>query len=467
MIDTPALDAWIARQEAISLDEMLKSVSATNLCHRRPEFHQSIRPVKGSIVASPISGRYDPDPDYFFHWLRDSAVVIDTIAGLIDDGTLGDDGHTIIADFIAFSLRLDGLNGRRIADDPAYGRGVPPDAAQFLRPRAELTQIHGDRIRMEPRFNPDGSLDVLQWARPQLDGVALRVLVLSRYRRRYSGSAALERLIGEDLDFCIRHAGLDSFDIWEERKGGDYYTRLLQREVLLEAARAAEARGASADADRLADQAAGLSAQLDGHWSAERTCYRSMAGDEPASDRDVDIAVVLASIHAGPSDGAHSPADARMQASLATLADVFAEDYAINGARPNRAPAMGRYRGDVYVSGGAFYFSTLGAAEFCYRLAGHTRTAGLAATAENRRFLALAGLGNDRGIRPKPATDALIMLGDAFLDTVRTFTPQTGALSEQFDRTSGHQTSVRHLAWSYAAFLTAARARRQARAAMT
>ena len=30
---------------------------------------------------------------------------------------------------------------------------------------------------------------------------------------------------------------------------------------------------------------------------------------------------------------------------------------------------MGRYAGDVYYSGGAYYFSTLGAAEFCFRAA--------------------------------------------------------------------------------------------------
>jgi glucoamylase len=43
---------------------------------------------------------------------------------------------------------------------------------------------------------------------------------------------------------------------------------------------------------------------------------------------------------------------------------------------------------------------------------------------------------------------------------VRAFTPESGDLSEQFDQNNGAQTSVRHLAWSYAAFLTAVAARR-------
>ena len=43
---------------------------------------------------------------------------------------------------------------------------------------------------------------------------------------------------------------------------------------------------------------------------------------------------------------------------------------------------------------------------------------------------------------------------------MRAFTPESGDLSEQFDQTTGAQTSARHLAWSYAAFMTAIAARR-------
>jgi len=92
---------------------------------------------------------------------------------------------------------------------------------------------------------------------------------------------------------------------------------------------------------------------------------------------------------------------------------------------------MGRYAGDTYYSGGAYFFSTLGAAEFCFRAA--------------------AG-----------ASDAArwIERGDAFLATVQAFTPVNGELSEQFDQRTGAQTSAKHLAWSYAALISCAFARR-------
>ena len=96
---------------------------------------------------------------------------------------------------------------------------------------------------------------------------------------------------------------------------------------------------------------------------------------------------------------------------------------------------MGRYAGDVYYSGGAYYFSTLGAAEFCY----------LAACR----------------LAPQ-AAQSWLQRGDAFLETVRSFTPPEGDLSEQFDQTTGAQSSARHLTWSYAAFISATAARGRA-----
>ena len=52
--------------------------------------------------------------------------------------------------------------------------------------------------------------------------------------------------------------------------------------------------------------------------------------------------------------------------------------------------------------------------------------------------------------------------GDAFMRTMQAYTPSSGDLSEQFDRLTGVQTSAKHLAWSYAAFITAAASRRRA-----
>jgi len=71
------LDHWIERQYRHSAAALMRSVSPVGIVKVRPGFAQTIRPMRGSIVASPILGAYDPEPDYFFHWLRDSAIVVD------------------------------------------------------------------------------------------------------------------------------------------------------------------------------------------------------------------------------------------------------------------------------------------------------------------------------------------------------------------------------------------------------
>src|SRR5262249_58523337 len=136
--------------------------------------------------------------------------------------------------------------------------------------------------------------------------------------------------------------------------------------------------------------------------------------------KDPDISVLLAAIH-GADGPCHGAGDDRLQDTLAKLEALFDRAYAINRDRPpGMAPAMGRYEGDVYYSGGAYYFSTLGAAEFSF----------LAARAH------------------APASDARgkwIARADGFLETVRAFTPPSGDLSEQFDQRTGAQTSAKHL----------------------
>src|SRR3546814_1496915 len=101
-----------------------------------------------------------------------------------------------------------------------------------------------------------------------------------------------------------------------------------------------------------------------------------------------------------------------MQATLTRLENLFDTDYAINRGRPEgRGPALGRYHGDVYYSGGAYYFSTLGAAEFCYRAA----QVGIAA-------------------------HAWIARGDAYLETVRPYPRASGEL-----RAEGHTSELQSL----------------------
>jgi glucoamylase len=426
---------------------MLPSFSPVGIVKHRPGFGQTVRPVKGSVVASPVLAAYDPDPDYFFHWFRDSAVVIDALRLLRADGAVIEvTALEYFRGFVAFSLSLLDLDGRALVAAPAWRAGVQADFQKFVRTDADLGGVHGGLVSAEARVNPDGSLDISNWARPQHDGPPLRLLAVLRWVREFTFDAALaaevEKLLRADIAFTRGRWHIPSFDIWEEEKGHHYYTLRVAAEALEEGARWLVSRDPAGDREEArlcrAD-AATILQRLDGYWLADAGHYRSrVLEDGAASRKELDIAVIFAAIHGASDQAKHSVHDPRMQSTLSRLEALFNAEYEINHDRPaGRGIALGRYKGDVYYSGGAYYFSTLAAAEFCFR----------------------AAVGKQVG--PDEAR-TFIARGDGFLEMVRTYTPPSGDLSEQFDQKTGAQTSAKHLAWSYAAFISTVITRRDA-----
>jgi glucoamylase len=431
-----SLSAWIDRQRAHAARQMLRSISPVGIVKARPGFAQLIRAVAGAVVASPVPAAYDPDPDYFFHWYRDSAIVIDALRILYAGGEVGETALIRFGEFVRFSAGLASLDGRPLAASGQWRARVAPDFLQYLRADEELARLHGDAVAADTRVNADGTLDISNWARPQNDGPALRVLTMLRWMRDCPLDAKLRQqcaaLLSEDLLFVLSHAQRPCYDIWEEEQGLHYFALRVGAQALEEGAQWLASQGERARSETCLEQGRAMLRRLEDFWCAERGYYRSriLESGEPSA-KELDISVVLASLHAADTSPAHSVIDPRVHATLGALDALFEADYPINHARPPaRGPALGRYRGDRYYSGGAYYFSTLGAAELCYRAARGGAEAG--------HWLAR---------------------GDRYLETVRAFTPESGDMSEQFDQRTGEQTSAKHLAWSYAAFISCAAAR--------
>ncbi len=448
---TESLEQWLGREYRHAAVAMLRSVSACDIVKERPGFGQTVRPVAGSIVASPVSGDWQPDPDYFFHWFRDSAIVIDAVRLLYEAGHLGAEALTHFADFVRFSLSLNELDGQVLGAAPQWRRNVAPAFEQYLR-GDDLSAVSGDAVYADTRVNPDGTLDISRWARPQHDGPPLRALAVLRWLRTLHTGRALmpelvsatafadaERLLRMDLAFTAAHWREPSHDIWEEELGVHYYTLRVAAAALSQGAEWLRAAGEASHATALRGEAHTIRETLDGFWLEGAGYYRSrLLSPGAASTKLLDIAVILSAVHAGDGEERHSVRDARMHATLDALERLFDGLYPINRERPReRRPAMGRYEGDVYFSGGAYYFATLGAAELCF-LAAAARVPG----------------GEERA--------AWIVRGDGFLATVRAFTPASGDLSEQFDQRTGEQTSAKQLAWSYAGFISCVTARHAA-----
>ncbi|HLK70665.1 MAG TPA: glycoside hydrolase family 15 protein [Steroidobacteraceae bacterium] len=430
-----ALTAWLEREYPIALSGMMASISPVGIVKYRPGFGQRIVPKRGAIVASPVLGNYDPDPDYFYHWFRDAALIMDALRLAFLSGSTGSVALDRLADFVQFSLALRELDGRQLLEASGWREQVLADHQKFLRDDAELARAHGSAVWGDTRVNADGSLDISRWARPQHDGPALRALTLMRWTRAATLSGALaeslETLLRLDLAYVHRYAPEPCYDIWEEDLGLHYYPMRVSAAALAQGAEWLESQPACTARDRdlaraCQEKARALITLLNDFWLPEQGYYRSRRlPGSVRSPKELDVSVILAAIHAGESQGPHSPHDPRQQETLDRLCALFSAAYPINRAAPGIGPAMGRYADDRYYSGGAWYLATLGAAEFCYLAADRAR-------------------------------------GDAFLETVRRFTPKSGELSEQFDQRSGAQTSAKQLAWSYAALISCAEARRSA-----
>jgi glucoamylase len=431
------LDCWIARQYRHSASALMRSVSPTGIVKTRPGFAQTISPLKGSIVASPVLGAYDPEPDYFFHWFRDAAVVIEALLVLYRESA----DRAILAhfaDFTRFSLSLQDLDGRHLAA-AAWRDAVAQDFKQFLRCEDDLSAARGEALLGETRVNADGTLDISKWPRPQNDGPPMLALCLLHWQSaaEFDGdlAATVEALLRAELRYTQRHWREPCFDIWEEEKGLHYYSLRAAATALAAGAEWLEGRQEFAEAQLYRSDAAAILELLDSYWRPDLQFLKSRVLEAKApSTKELDMSVIFAAIHAGTLGPTHSVRDPRMHATLARLESLFDAEYAINRGRGlNRGPAMGRYAGDVYYSGGAYYFSTLAAAEFCFRAAPGSQN-----------------------------KEDLVARGNAFLETVRAYTPPSGDLSEQFDQHTGVQRSAQQLAWSYAAFITCIEARRQA-----
>jgi glucoamylase len=463
------LDDWTNKQAQFASAAILRAISATQIIKERPGFGQRLIPHLGSVLASPVPASYDPDPDYFFHWFRDSSLVIDALRVAFGQG-LVDEKKALekLREFVDFTRGLQNLNGQKFLQQHDYESSTQPTFLQYLRPKEEIARISNNSIFAETRVNPDGTFDVTRWPRPQMDGPALLILTLLRW---LEDSPALdttlhnniEKLLIDNLDFTSRYMQEMSFDIWEEEKGFHYYTQLVQREALEKGADWLALQGDSIRANIYRRNRDDLTIQLAAYWDAPLGYLRSRLNVAQGNDdKSLDIAVVFAVIHTARFSGAHSVLDLKVQATITALEELFEAEYLINQRRPDdHGPALGRYKNDAYYSGGAYFFSTLAAAEFYFRLAIALQKGGiLRIMPENARFCQRLGVTKETSL--KAQIDAARARGDAILRMVQTYTLENGDLSEQFDQKTGAQTSAKHLTWSYGAFITAYAQRHQA-----
>ncbi|SON55936.1 Glucoamylase amyD [Hartmannibacter diazotrophicus] len=440
--DSLPLGDWIAVQERRCAGYLTRSLSRTDLVHERPEFGQQVSPLPGTVLASPVSAHWDPEPDYFYHWTRDAAIVMEEVSHLGFTGTEADafDFRSAFDDYVAFSLGTTRIDGNAFVPNPIRP-STREDCLKFVRPDEELARLDAFNLPGEPRFNPDGTPDLQRWARPQYDGPALRALTLARHaglllERGEPIATDLLAILQGDLEFTIRHAGKPCIGPWEEDNEHTLhsFTLICQIGALEHGRKLLDLLGdafAMAGLQEAIDEA---QAALTSLWNDELSIQMAHGAMDPATPAEaVDTNILMAALHADLPDGDWSLSDARVERIVEVLTEMFSNLYPINATLPDgEGPLIGRSLHDRYFGGNPWFATSLALAEYHYRRAS----------------------GAERTER--------LSQGDAIVAACRRFIPEDGAMSEQIDRATGEPLSARHLTWSYAAFLAAASARREA-----
>jgi glucoamylase len=416
----------------LSLDDWLKFEKGVSERKLEQNF-QAPGAAEGAVIASPQQS----GPNYFFHWVRDSALTMDV-------------------------ARREALLA---ADSPgrAHWEAYLRSYAAFSRANQLTQTLTG---LGEPKFLVDGHAFNGPWARPQNDGPALRASTLIRFANTlldrgetqyvhdllYNATLPAATVIKADLEYVAAHWQEPCFDLWEETKADNFYTRLAQWKALEEGA---------ALADRLDDSGAASWYQLQARNIAN-TLSDFLAADQVNSNinwqegvdfkkSNLDISVILAVLHT--KGGAWGYAEGHVQSTLAKLTARFASLYPINQRADVPGVALGRYPEDLYTGvdfagGNPWVLATLAGAEYNYEMA---------------KNQVQSNAGTRRG---RVAAGKYFATGDAFLERMKFHSAADGSFAEQFDRTTGFMTSARDLTWSYAAFLTAYWSREQALAAL-
>lgn len=290
----------------------------------------------------------------------------------------------------------------------------------------------------------------------------------------------------KDLLFVASNWTSSSFDLWEEEESDHFYTRMVQRRALVMGAAFATKMGDPSTSATLSSAADALTDTLSQFWDPNRAILLYEYGPVlKGKSSYLDIAVVLGVIHGYADDDVYGYTNDEVLSSALRISTSFIDVYPIADTKSNSEGQalgipVGRYPEDVYTGtgteengGNPWYLCTAAMAQFMYSASTAYDSAGsITVTDVSKPFFdyfapaAALQVGQTYSSSSKKYDQAISSLngwGDAFMRTVKYYTPANGHLAEEYDRDTGVPQGAVDLTWSYASVLTAAFARAEAR----
>ncbi|KAI6631614.1 hypothetical protein MCOR14_007737 [Pyricularia oryzae] len=427
------VDSFIEVERPIALQGVLRNIGSDGALVRGAG--------PGVVIASPST----VDPDYFYTWTRDSALVLKCLTDIFAN---------------------------------KYDAGLQSTITQYITTQAQVQRIDNPSGPLsdgsglgEPKYNANLSPYLGSWGRPQRDGPALRATALVAYANwlignNYTSTARdiVWPILRNDLNYVAQYWNRTGFDLWEEVQGSSFFTTGAQYKALIEGDALAKKLGATCSSCE--SIAPNILCFLQSFWTPNGN-YIVSNTNTGTNRSGKDANSILSSIHsfdpaAGCDELTFQPCSAKSLANHKAVVDSF-RFYPINsGIQVGRGLAVGRYSEDVYYGGNPWHLTTLAAAEQIYDAVYVWKKQGrLEVTNVSLPFFRDLSSSVAVGSYASDSTtftqiiDAALVYADGFIEVVQRYAGANGSLDEQIDKNNGSQRSARDLTWSYAAFLTA------------
>jgi glucoamylase len=416
---------------------MMRNITSEGFVLEDPSNHGSFS-LPGCVVAAPSYPANTPgvDQDYVFNWVRDAAITALEIAAA-GMPALPDGGVQALNDYVAFAAECQ-KNAAPTMGHACFTIGGQP------RPWSE-----------------------------QNDGPGIQSIAMMQAFSQLSpdAQATARAVIAKNIDYMLGCYKDPTTNLWEEHVALSFFARAVHLRCFREFA--ANKLGIPVPSG-VAEAIKWLEAAIADHWNG--SVYLSMMAPEGgpgvsalAEDvgYDPNIDIVSAAVYGGIalSDTKLLATAGRMRAQWADSDSDALYPVNISDAERGVGPLLGRYPGDTYdgdvahpVRGGhPWPLCTSNFAELYYKLAGEIVASGKVPLDDlSRDFFAQVGIGPKT--TPAKASAALHEAADAMMRAV-IFHSDRYELGEQYDGTTGYKKSVQDLTWSYAAFLSALRAK--------
>ncbi len=437
------LSTWAQHSRPLFLENLLKNISPEGT-------------VRGTVIASPSR----ENPNYYFHWVRDSSLVMQTI-----------------------------LNEYQKASNPTLKNKYLQKIEDFIRlskaNQAAASQVTAYAVA---RFNVDGTIPSDKWPSPQDDGPALRAVFFIRLAQIWIAeghsdwvkeklyNSQTQSLIKSDLEFTSHSWQRTSYDLWEELHGHHFFTRIAQRRALIEGGKLALVLHDYDAGGWYLKQADLLQNQMLNYWNENKGYLLgslNVDGGIQYKTSQLDTSVLLGVLYNSLQDGFYSLTDSKVLSTVSKLGQTFRQLYGIN-QKNLRGIAIGRYPEDRYdgisgdTQGSPWFLTTVAFAEYYYKVAKIFRAEGrISVNSRNLDFFQSLNVGRFTQGDVFPKSDKTFQLilakiretGDDYLWRVMHHGLSNGSLSEQFNRNSGYMQGANDLSWSYSAVVDALDAR--------